>query len=183
MQNTVGILLDFGFYKKCSHSMILDVTFKSYLHLLSWWWWPIGRVLRLWRWECVRLLWVSSWCLLSGHKSCAADIIMIGKGLWSREIKTLPMLQGARKTFGSRSQIVLVQELRARFAMPAVTSEPFWAITKNVGAGGNWWAIYISYVTCCCIGMFWVITVVWGPKEWTVPLVGDEIWIEEIEIA
>ena len=58
--------------------MILDVTFKSYLHLLSWLWWPIGRVLRLWRWECVRLLWVSSWCLWSRHKLCAVEISLEG---------------------------------------------------------------------------------------------------------
>ena len=159
--------------------MILNVTFWSYLHLLSWLWWPIGRVLRLWWWECVRLLWVSSWCLWSGHKHRAAEIIIIGKGLWSREIKTLPMLQGARKTFGSRSQIVLVQELMARIAIPAVTSvrfEPSLTILVLVEIGG-------PCVTCCCIGTFWVITVVWGPKEWTVPLVGDEIWSEEMEMA
>ena len=49
------------------------------------------------------------------------------------------MLQGARRTFGSRSQIVLVQELRARIAIPAVTSVRFepsltiWCWWKLVG--------------------------------------------------
>ena len=49
------------------------------------------------------------------------------------------MLQGARKTFGSRSQIVLVQELRARIAIPAVTSvrfEPSLTILVLVEIGG-----------------------------------------------
>ena len=32
-------------------------------------------------------------------------------------------------------------------------------------------------LTCCCIGTFCVITIVWGPAEWTIPFVGEDIWI------
>ena len=161
--------------------MILDVTFKSYLHLLSWLWWPIGRVLRLWRWECVRLLWVSSWCLWSRHKLCAVEISL--EGLVEPISKNIFHAAGCKEDFWVSFSDSAGARIEGANCNTRCYISTFWAITYNFGAGGNWWALYISYVTCCCIGTFWVITVVWGPKEWTVPLVGDEIWSEEIELA
>ena len=32
-------------------------------------------------------------------------------------------------------------------------------------------------LTCCCIGTICVINIVWGPDEWTIPFVGEDIWI------
>ena len=157
--------------------MILDVTFKSYLHLLSWLWWPIGRVLRLWRWECVRLLWVSSWCLWSGHKLCAVEISL--EGLVEPISKNIFHAAGCKEDFWVSFSDSAGARTEGANCNARCYISTFWAITYNleqVEIGG-------PCVTCCCMGTFWVITVVWGPKEWTVPLVGDEICIEEIELV